>query len=169
MKKHFILFVAMAFIGLNSCKNNTSSNTSNTSVDPNLPTINNPATDSDVPPPNADQLPVMTFEKETHHFGKIKEGEVVHYDFKFTNTGKTDLVISSARGSCGCTVPEYPKEPIPAGKSSVIKVEFDSKGKAGAQKKAVTLTYNGFPNKKVIYIESEIIGGKATEGGAVTH
>lgn len=169
MISRFLIIIGSAFLLLNACKNNTTSSTSNTSVDPNLPTINNPATDADTPPPNADQLPIMTFENDTHHFGKIKEGEVVHYDFKFTNTGKTDLVISSARGSCGCTVPEYPKEPIAAGKSSVIKVEFDSKGKSGAQKKAVTLTYNGYPNKKVIYIESEVLGGKPTNEGAVTH
>ena len=57
----------------------------------------------------ATQAPVMTFDKVMHDFGTITEGERVQTVFSFTNTGKSDLVIVDARGSCGCTVPSYPK------------------------------------------------------------
>lgn len=76
-----------------------------------------------------DAFPVMTFEKESHNFGNITEGEVVAYAFKFFNTGKKDLIITRAEASCGCTVPEWPKEPIKPGDSGYMKVKFDSKGR----------------------------------------
>lgn len=72
---------------------------------------------------------VMTFEKQTHDFGNVTEGEVVEYSFKFTNTGEKDLLINKAEASCGCTVPEWPKEPIKPGESGYMKVKFDSKGR----------------------------------------
>lgn len=73
--------------------------------------------------------PAITFEKELHDFGNVTEGEVVEYSFKFTNTGEKDLLIKSAEASCGCTVPEWPKEPIKPGESGYMKVKFDSKGR----------------------------------------
>ncbi len=73
--------------------------------------------------------PVMTFEKESHNFGNVEEGEQVEYSFKFTNTGKRDLLITKAEASCGCTVPEWPKEPLKPGESGYMKVKFDSKGR----------------------------------------
>lgn len=73
--------------------------------------------------------PVMTFEKQTHDFGNVAEGEVVEYSFKFTNTGEKDLLINKAEASCGCTVPEWPQEPIKPGESGYMKVKFDSKGR----------------------------------------
>ncbi|SIN98866.1 DUF1573 domain-containing protein [Chitinophaga niabensis] len=73
--------------------------------------------------------PVMTFEKQLHDFGNVTEGEVVEYSFKFTNTGEKDLLINNAEASCGCTVPEWPKEPIKPGESGYMKVKFDSKGR----------------------------------------
>ncbi len=73
--------------------------------------------------------PEITFEKESHNFGDVVAGEVLEYSFKFTNTGKRDLVISKAEASCGCTVPEWPKEPIKPGESRYMKVKFDSKGR----------------------------------------
>jgi hypothetical protein len=73
--------------------------------------------------------PAITFEKQVHDFGNVTEGEVVEYSFKFTNTGEKDLLINSAEASCGCTVPEWPKEPIKPGESGYMKVKFDSKGR----------------------------------------
>src|SRR5882724_10119373 len=66
---------------------------------------------------NASDGPVMKFEKETHDFGKIKAGDKVTYEFKFTNTGKSPLIISDARASCGCTTPVWPHTPIKPGDS----------------------------------------------------
>ncbi len=90
------------------------------------------------------------FEKDLHNFGKLKQGESAEYSFKFTNTGKEPLVIENAQGSCGCTVPSYPKEPIAPGASGEIKVNFNSTGKSGAQQKTVTLTANTEPSISTI-------------------
>src|SRR5688500_16250965 len=75
--------------------------------------VNNPSTASGTSEPGS--LPVFTIEKETHDFGRITQGDKVSYSFKFKNTGGSDLVISSAQGSCGCTVPNYPRNPIAPG------------------------------------------------------
>ena len=102
-------------------------------------------------------MPAFTFEKEEHDFGTLIDGEKVTYSFRFTNSGDAPLIISNAKGSCGCTVPNYPKVPIAPGASSSIDVTFDSKGRTGKQSKAVTLTANTNPNRKVIRINSEVI------------
>lgn len=98
----------------------------------------------------------MTFETEKHDFGTITQGDKVDYDFKFKNTGGSDLIITGAKGSCGCTVPEYPKEAIKPGVSGVIKVSFNSAGKSGKQAKSVTLFCNIKEGKKVLHINSNI-------------
>ncbi len=87
--------------------------------------INIPATASGQQLP-AGSAPVMFFNDTKHDFGKINQGEKVSYSFLFKNTGGSDLVISSAQGSCGCTIPSYPKEAIKAGQESKIDVIFDS-------------------------------------------
>ncbi|MFB6453637.1 DUF1573 domain-containing protein [Chitinophaga sp. Hz27] len=84
----------------------------------------------------------ITFEEKVHDFGEIVQGEKVEYSFKFTNTGKTDAVIEDAISSCGCTVPEWPKEPLKPGQSGFIKVIFDSNGKEGYTQKEVSLKLN---------------------------
>lgn len=88
------------------------------------------------------KLPKVQLDKEIHDFGTIVEGVVAETEFIVTNTGESDLLIVDAKGSCGCTVPKPPKDPIKPGDSAPIKVSFDSKGKPGAQEKTVTLTTN---------------------------
>lgn len=88
------------------------------------------------------KLPKVQLDKLEHDFGTIVEGTLAETEFIVTNVGEGDLLIISAKGSCGCTVPEPPKEPIKPGESAPIKVSFDSKGKPGAQEKTVTLTTN---------------------------
>ena len=102
-------------------------------------------------------MPAFTFKKEEHDFGILIDGEKVTYSFQFTNSGDAPLIISNAKGSCGCTVPNYPKEPIAPGATASIDVTFDSKGRTGKQSKAVTITANTNPNRKVIRIHSEVI------------
>jgi tRNA A37 threonylcarbamoyladenosine biosynthesis protein TsaE len=80
-----------------------------------------------------------------HEFGRLKEGEKREFDFEFTNTGKEDLIIEDCKGSCGCTVPEWPKEAIKPGQSAAIKVKFDSTKKEKDQEKSVTITANTEP------------------------
>lgn len=99
----------------------------------------------------------MKFDEEAYEFGTISQGEKVYHSFKFTNTGENDLVISSAKGSCGCTVPTYPKEPISPGETGVIEVVFDSNGKKGSQHKKVFITANTDPSSNVIAIKGEVL------------
>ena len=101
-------------------------------------------------------MPEFNFEKELHDFGKLVDGEKVSYSFKFTNSGNAPLIISNAKGSCGCTVPNWSKDPIAPGESGSIDVTFNSSGRSGKQNKAITLTANTNPNRKVINITSEV-------------
>ena len=105
----------------------------------------------------AGKAPVMKFDVEEHDFGKISQGEKVSYAFKFKNIGGSDLIISEAHGSCGCTVPVYPHKPVAPGQEDVINVEFNSEGKHGVQEKTVTLTTNCTPNTKVITIHANVL------------
>ncbi|MFM2285368.1 MAG: hypothetical protein RLZZ543_865 [Bacteroidota bacterium] len=112
-------------------------------------------------PASTDQnwTPTIEFEKETHDYGTIKNGADGTCEFKFKNTGKEPFTISNARGSCGCTVPEWPKEPIGPGKTGVIKVSYDTK-RQGAINKNVTLTIQDVAKtktgSKVIYIKGNV-------------
>ena len=108
--------------------------------------------------PNA---PVMTFESEIVDYGTIEQGADGVREFKFTNTGKEPLIISNARGSCGCTVPTWPKEPIKPGENSVIKVKYDTK-RLGAINKSVTIKSNASEPTKVVRIKGNIIAPKTT-------
>lgn len=90
-------------------------------------------------------LPVFKFSEEEFNFGTVKEGEQVSHTFSFTNTGDAPLIIQSATASCGCTVPNYSKEPVPVGGTGQIEVKFNSKGKVGNQSPTVTVTANTWP------------------------
>jgi hypothetical protein len=98
----------------------------------------------------------ITFKTNNYDFGKIKQGDKVTHEFEFTNTGTAPLIISNASASCGCTIPEYPKEPVAPGKSGIIKVVFNSAGKTGMQHKVVTLTSNANPPLTEIYLTGEV-------------
>lgn len=101
-------------------------------------------------------LPVLTFQKEEHDFGKIDEGDVVEHTFEFTNTGDADLVISQAQATCGCTVPEWPKEPIAPGEKGKITARFNSAGKPNLQSKTITITANTWPEKSTLRIKADV-------------
>ncbi len=112
--------------------------------------------------------PEMKFEFEQYDFGTIKQGDNVTYDFTFTNTGKEPLIISEAHGSCGCTVPEWPKEPIAKGAKGKIHVVFNSTGKMGMQDKTVTITSNAKSGQKVLHLKGNVEAPPATANPAVT-
>ncbi len=118
---------------------------------------------SDMVDSDGDELPVLTFGTELHDFGKITQGEKVSYSFKFKNTGKKDLIIASAVGSCGCTVAQPPKKPVAPGSDGAIDVTFDSAGKSGHVTKLVTVISNCIPNSKVIKITADIYVPQKTE------
>ena len=102
-------------------------------------------------------LPELTFEKLRHNFGEITQGESVSHQFTFTNTGEGDLIINNAKGSCGCTVPKWPKKPLVPGEEGEIQVTFNSNGREGKQKKTVTLVTNAIPNTTVLTITGQIV------------
>lgn len=104
----------------------------------------------------AEDAPKVKFEKEIYDFGAIKQGEKVHYEFKFKNNGKTPLIITDATATCGCTKPEYPEAPVKPGEEGVIKVTFDSTGKMGMQDKVVTITSNANPEAAKLHLVGEV-------------
>ena len=89
--------------------------------------------------------PDFKFNETAFDFGNINEGDVVEHTFSFTNAGQAPLIISNAAGSCGCTIPKWPKEPIPVGGTGEILVQFNSANKPGVQNKTVTITANTYP------------------------
>lgn len=107
--------------------------------------------------PSPDQLTTIKFDNTAHDFGRITEGTVVNTVFKFTNTGKLPLLISKAEGSCGCTVPQWPRTPIQPGETAKISVAFNSHGKIGENEKTVTVTANTHPANTVLTVKSTVI------------
>ena len=100
--------------------------------------------------------PRFKFDKTEHDFGTISEGDVVETVFAFTNVGKSELIITSAKGSCGCTVPEWPKEPIMPGEAAEIKVKFNSYRKPNLQQKQITLRTNTEGGKEILKIRAQV-------------
>ena len=92
----------------------------------------------------------ISFDKKEYDFGTVNEGEIVETVFKVTNSGTTDLVITNATGSCGCTVPVWPKAPIKPGETGDIAVKFNTSGKPNRQMKTVTLTANTESGREVL-------------------
>jgi hypothetical protein len=99
--------------------------------------------------------PVMTFDVTTVDYGTIDKGSEPLRKFKFTNTGNEPLIIKNAKGSCGCTVPKYPQEPIMPGESNFIEVRYDTQ-RVGAFNKTVTITTNEVSDTKTLTIKGEV-------------
>ena len=99
----------------------------------------------------------VSFAKASHSFGTIKQNTENPHKFKFTNTGSSPLIIVDAKGSCGCTVPEYPKEPIPPGGTGEIEVVYSPGTQEGSQTKTVTITANTEPEQTFLTISAEVI------------
>ena len=102
-------------------------------------------------------LPTLAFEEKLHDFGTIKDGDVVEHVFSFVNEGEAPLIISDAKATCGCTVPEWPRTPIAVGETGEIKVRFNSKNKPGVQNKTVTLTANTWPTTTRVQIKANVV------------
>ena len=117
--------------------------------------VNNPLTAEK----NTDQvdMPKIELSQDFFDFGEMNQKESVSTEFVIKNTGDAPLLIRSAKGSCGCTVPEWPKEPVAVGEEAVIKVTFNSGNKKGKQNKTVTLVTNAIPNTKVLTIKVTVL------------
>ena len=105
----------------------------------------------------------MSFDELEYDYGTVTAGEKVQYAYKFKNTGSEPLIISNAKGSCGCTVPDWPREPIAPGASSEVLVQFDSSNKSGNQSKRVTITANTNPAQTFLTIKGVV--NKPAEAG----
>ena len=162
MKKAFLLLLAGGFFFV-SCDSAAEGDGTTPAADTtavNTDAVNNPNTGMEEAVPTGPTTSVQ-FDQMEVNWGKIKEGDIKEHTFTFTNTGSNDLIISNAKGSCGCTVPYYPTEPIAPGAKGEIKVSFDSKGKSGVQQKQVTITANTDPSITTLNISSEVEGGPA--------
>jgi hypothetical protein len=116
---------------------------------------------------NEGPFPALSFDRMEHDFGTLNEGDVVDHVFTFTNTGDAPLIISKAEATCGCTVPKWPREPIPVGGKGEIQVQFNSKGKPGVQNKTVTLTANTNPKLTRLQIKSFVSAASSLDNGPV--
>ena len=101
-------------------------------------------------------LPVIEFNTTDHDFGTVLEGEKVSYTYSVKNTGQAPLIIQTAQASCGCTVPNWTKSPIPVGGTGFVKAEFDTKGKQGVNNKTVTITANTWPKTTVLKFKAMV-------------
>lgn len=140
MKKIISILIIVAFVSV-SCKKSAVSKVNDKNVEL--------AKDRDL---KNDNLAVASFDKESYDFGTIDEGDVIETSFVITNTGKSDLLISNARATCGCTIPSWPKEAIKPGDSAPMHVKFNSKNKRNKVSKTITLTTNTATGKETVKI-----------------
>ncbi|WP_299986352.1 DUF1573 domain-containing protein [uncultured Pontibacter sp.] len=114
-----------------------------------------PAKQTAAPQAQAKSGPAITFEATEHNFGDIAQGDVVEHTFTFTNTGTQPVVIDRVDVTCGCTSPAWTKEAVMPGKTGFVKAKYNSAGRMGQQKKAITIHSNtGEPT--YVYIVANI-------------
>lgn len=146
MKKLTILFLAVSFLFVNCDANKKSASAETGEI-----------IESDEPQEAPLPPTTVSFSEEEFNFGDIKDGDKVSHIFKITNTGENPLVIKSAVGSCGCTVPKYSNEPIAPGESGEINVEFDSSNKPGMNEKMVTVVANTEQQMHILKIKANVL------------
>jgi len=108
----------------------------------------------------------IQFSKVEHDFGDIPQGEPVTCEFEFTNTGDADLILLTVKASCGCTTPEWPKEPIAPGKTGVIKAVYNAAG-LGTFNKSVTVTTNAGSEKTTLRLKGNVTSMLNDDDGAI--
>jgi len=157
MKKSTLILCAFAALLTVACNSNSSTDASTGTEEQKLhpEIINNPATANGTT--DSTKLPAFEFAESSFDFGTLRTGASVTHEFRFKNSGQGELLITQAKGSCGCTQPEYPKDPIAPGGEGVIKVTFNSTGISGQVAKTVTVLANTIPNTKVLTISGEVV------------
>lgn len=100
--------------------------------------------------------PKISFSEKSFDFGDIKQGQKVEHVFAFENVGNEPLILSDVRTTCGCTAPEWPREPIAPGAKASIKVVFNSAGKMGMQNKVITVMSNAVNNPERVKIVTNV-------------
>lgn len=99
---------------------------------------------------------LISFDNNVYDFGTVNEGDVIETTFKVTNSGKTDLVITDAKVTCGCTVPVWPKKPIKPGETESVKVKFNTSGKQNRQQKNITLITNTESGREILTLKGMV-------------
>ncbi|MCC9165573.1 DUF1573 domain-containing protein [Pontibacter harenae] len=115
-----------------------------------------PKKQTTAPQEQAKNGPAITFEETEHNFGDITQGDVVEHTFTFKNTGTQPLVIERVDVTCGCTTPSWTKEPVMPGKTGTVVAKFNSAGKLGQQKKAITVHSNAAAGAAYVFIVTNI-------------
>lgn len=150
LKNNFFILLFLMLVW-SSCQNGGESvNEIRDGNGPNSSMVRNPVS-ADMPL-DTNQLARISYEEPEYEFGEVKEGTVVEHHFKFTNTGKVPLTILNARSSCGCTIPDWPHDPIPPGQSGEITAKFNTEGKIREQKKIIYVTANTYPNETKVLL-----------------
>lgn len=160
MRTLSLLIIGSMFLALSAC--DEAGQNSDGEISANR-LIANPATADEEVVEEDVAVAAISFTETEYNFGEIESGEVVEHTFTFQNSGDAPLIISNAKASCGCTVPNWPKDPIQPGESGEIMVRFDSKGKSGVQNKAVTITANTQPNQTEVLIKGMVNSPKPTD------
>lgn len=104
------------------------------------------------------EMTTATFDEISYNFGEIAEGDIATHTYKVKNTGENPLTIEVVKPSCGCTAPNWTKEPIPVGEYGNVEIQFNSAGKKGAQKKSISVTFaNTEPKVQVLTFTAEVV------------
>ncbi len=154
MKKSIFILAAVALVTFTSCKENAADKVSEENVAA--------AAERDA---EATKFPVMVFEESEFDFGTIDQGSPQEHVFKFTNTGDSDLIIVDAKSSCGCTVPEYTKDPVAPGDTGELLVKFNGSGKNQVSK-TVTITTNTKAGKETLKIKAFVTPKEGAASGS---
>lgn len=155
MKKSILLVVLLAAFSFTSCKDNAAEKV-------NLDNVADAASRD----ATAGNFPKMEFTEAVHDFGNIVQGTPVEHKFTFKNTGNAPLVIVDAKSSCGCTVPEFTKEPVAPGATGELLVKFNGSGKNQVSK-TVTVTANTAAGKETLSIKAFVEAKDAPAGSSV--
>jgi hypothetical protein len=158
MKKNLIIFICLPLVF--SCKQQSEKKDNGLAEvrldgkTPNAEIIRMPISADN--PLDTNALAKISFEETVYDFGAVKDGAPVNHTFKFKNTGKAPLLITDIRTTCGCTVPEWNKKPIPPDATDVVNVKFDTKGKSDKQEKKITILANTIPSETVIILRGVV-------------
>jgi hypothetical protein len=152
---HKIIFLLCLLLLINSCAENKNTEPLVIEEEGKIPVsvINNPRTSDNL---RADAIGELVFTDTLHEFFNVKEGDIVAFDFEYTNVGKKDVIITEAIASCGCTVPEFKREPIKPGEKGNITVKFNSAQKKGANYKNIKIKSNANPGEQIISIKAMV-------------
>ena len=140
MRKTILFWAVVVAVLSSACGNNTGSISVST-----------------IPKEKSSGTSELIFREYQHDFGKVSEGEKLSYTFVFDNKGTSDLIISSATTTCGCTVSKYDKKPIPPGASGNLEVVFDTSGRNSMQTKVVTVRSNASTPVVLVKITAEVV------------